>query len=273
MDVLSVVIPTYKPEDYLFNLIIDLRNQTLSSDRFKVLIILNGPRDPFYNKIKNWISGWSNFFLIYSDIKGVSAARNLGIQLTEGKYLSFIDDDDSISKNYLEELFEKAKITDSDIVQSNFKAIKGQEVNDDYISNAFSATKDQSFNLIKYRKFLSSVCGKIFKMSLLSKAKFDTSLEVAEDAVFLFSLSPHIKKMSLTSDTCIYYRNIRDGSSSRKRLEVGDVLAYFWKKLSIFSKIYFNDPRHFNFIFYLNRILAIVKILIMDLYKIVFYSK
>ena len=106
MDI-SVILPTYKPEDYLITCLDSLRQQIGDSVRFEVIIVLNGPFEGYQNMIENYIEKFhfSNATLLLAEKSGVSMARNLGIDHAKGAYVFFMDDDDVITKGCLNTLF------------------------------------------------------------------------------------------------------------------------------------------------------------------------
>ena len=102
----SVIIPTYSPGEYIYNCLTSIVNQTLLSADYEVLVILNGPKAPFYSQLEEFIASHPecHFRLMYSDVASVSNARNIGLDKAKGEYIAFIDDDDIISPYYLEGL-------------------------------------------------------------------------------------------------------------------------------------------------------------------------
>ena len=108
---ISVVIPTYKPGAYIWECLDSLGRQTLSKEEFEVIIVLNGEKEPYFSQIEDYVrqhEGELNMRLLYSEKSGVSNARNMGIDEARGEYLTFIDDDDWVTDNYLYNLFAKA---------------------------------------------------------------------------------------------------------------------------------------------------------------------
>ena len=105
---ISVIIPTYKPQDYLWRCLDSLDGQTLAKDKFEVILVLNGCKEPYDGEIKNYAVNHSQLPLDYiqTDKGGVSNARNIGIDAANGDYITFIDDDDYVSPRYLEALLE-----------------------------------------------------------------------------------------------------------------------------------------------------------------------
>ncbi len=117
---ISVVIPTYKPGAYIWECLDSLGRQTLSKEEFEVIIVLNGEKEPYFSQIEDYARKHEDGLqvrLTYSEKPGVSNARNLGIDMAHGEYLTFIDDDDWVTANYLFNLFTKAEA--GTIVASN----------------------------------------------------------------------------------------------------------------------------------------------------------
>lgn len=106
---ISVIIPTYKPQSYIWECLDSICNQTFPKDDFEVVLVLNGCREPYDGQIREYINNhpvvqWN---YIQTDKGGVSNARNLGLDAAKGEYITFVDDDDYVSGVYLEGLYEK----------------------------------------------------------------------------------------------------------------------------------------------------------------------
>ena len=105
---ISVIIPTYKPKAYLWECLDSLIIQSFPKEDFEVILVLNGCDEPYKSAIENYISTKMqrmNINFINTKQGGVSNARNLGLDVARGKYITFIDDDDYISSSYLQDLF------------------------------------------------------------------------------------------------------------------------------------------------------------------------
>lgn len=108
---ISVVVPTYKPKEYLWKCLDSIVKQTFSYKDYEVIIVLNGCTSPWREQIDHYVScnmHGINVVFINTEQSGVSNARNIGLDTAKGDYIAFIDDDDFISPVYLEELYLKA---------------------------------------------------------------------------------------------------------------------------------------------------------------------
>ena len=108
---ISVIIPTYKPQNYLWECLESLKMQTFPKGDFEIILVLNGCNEPYYSHIEDYLSlnmsdNVVNF--IHVEHGGVSNARNVALNCARGEYIAFVDDDDFISPSYLEELYAKA---------------------------------------------------------------------------------------------------------------------------------------------------------------------
>ena len=109
-DGISAIIPTYKGEKYITRLLDSLINQSIDYNLFEAIFIVNGKLDSTPDIIKKYQAENPEVNIILTESKkGVSNARNKGIELASIKYSIFIDDDDFISENYFEELYKFVK--------------------------------------------------------------------------------------------------------------------------------------------------------------------
>lgn len=104
---ISVIIPTYKPGDYIYECLDSLRQQTIDKESFEVLLVLNGCCEPWRSRLTEYVElnvQLPHFRLFQTDTAGVSNARNIGMVEASGEYIAFVDDDDFLSPSYLEGL-------------------------------------------------------------------------------------------------------------------------------------------------------------------------
>ena len=260
---IDIIIPTYKPGDFLIEGFTSLEKQKISFEKFKVTIILNGDKEPYYSNVKAALKRFNfNYSLMYTEEKGVSNARNLGLEKTSYPYIIFLDDDDLLTENYLEKLLLLAN-PDSVIV-SNVLGFESnlENVSKDYLSfdNSF-----RSKNLVKYRKYLSNSCCKLIPRNIVGNTRFDTRLFKGEDALFMFMLSPKISKIISTEPDVIYFRRIRPFSASRTKYSLFREIEIGVQQQWQYSVVFIKNFRNYSFILYVTRILAIFKVILIKM--------
>lgn len=100
---ISVIIPVYNNEQYIKRCLDSVAKQTM--DEIEVIIIDDGSNDRTAFICSQFINTNKKFSLIRQENTGVSGARNRGIRLAKGKYIAFVDSDDVLAEDYLEELY------------------------------------------------------------------------------------------------------------------------------------------------------------------------
>lgn len=115
----SVIIPVYNVENYVERTLNSIINQTF--DSFEIIIINDGSTDNTEKIVRNVLSkSGVSYKIIYQKNSGVSAARNLGIKNSSGKYIYFIDGDDYAELSLLKELYDESEITKSGVVFAGY---------------------------------------------------------------------------------------------------------------------------------------------------------
>src|SRR5690606_23632490 len=119
----SVIVPARDVEDYLPELLDDLRHQTFTDTQ--VIVVDDGSADRT-GEIAGRVAETDHRFLVLSSAgAGVSVARNLGAQHADGEFLCFVDADDRLAPTYLETLVRTARETGSDLVSCNAHRLDG----------------------------------------------------------------------------------------------------------------------------------------------------
>ena len=102
MDLISVIIPVYNVEKYITKTIESVLIQTYTN--FELILVDDGSQDNSGQICDIYSAKDQRVRVIHKKNGGVSSARNVGIDLSSGKYIAFIDGDDFVSEYYLETL-------------------------------------------------------------------------------------------------------------------------------------------------------------------------
>lgn len=256
----SVIIPTYKPKDYLWQCLSSLQGQTLNKEYFEVIIVLNGCKEPYESHILHFLETVDfSFKFIQIDEGGVSNARNRGIDVSLGEYIAFIDDDDYVSAQYLDELLCKSS-TDTVCLCLPIAFRDGFDDSIPYaLTNEYYDKKvngKQPFYIPK--KLFAGPCMKLIHRSIIGNRRFDVSLQNSEDSLYMFTISDRIRWATFTSTDAIYYRRFRIGSAvTRKRSfssRFRNAIQVIWKE----TRVFFSGFPRYNFVFYVTRMLGAI---------------
>ena len=258
---ISVIIPSYKPGQYLNECLLSIRNQTLSENEYEIIVVLNGCSEPYLQdieQIKRDIFGDSDqFIIIQTNASGVSNARNLGIEAANGEYLTFVDDDDVVSPTYLASLLEVSTPTCVGCANSYAFDNNLDEYVDNFISKAFRKCAKKKYSVLEYRSFLSPPWCKLIHREIIDNVRFSTKLKKGEDGLFCFALSPRIKEMRLAKSDAIYYQRKRPGSAMRIKRPIFKEFFDALKQEYILLLIWIKHPLSFNFFYTQTRAIGI----------------
>ncbi len=130
----SLIVPVYNVEKYVLNCLQSIDSQTYQN--YEVIIVNDGSMDNSDAIIKNFIKDKKNFKYYKKKNGGLSDARNYGLKYVIGDYLIFIDSDDTINKDLLENLNNKLKEDKVDVVRFGLNIVNEKEQTLRIINNA-----------------------------------------------------------------------------------------------------------------------------------------
>lgn len=190
----SIIIPVYNSAEYIKKCIDSIKVQTFSD--FEVLLINDGSTDNSEKIIHEMIDSDSRFRIINQKNNGVSAARNNGLLHAKNEYIIFIDSDDWIEPNLLEEI---VKINNNyDIIQYDFYKATESSKKEIHIKSELSEIIQGEGAVVWKRTF---------KRKLLDGITFDVSIKGGED--YLFCVYAFLKTNSFYYlNKCLYNYNI-----------------------------------------------------------------
>ena len=119
---ISVIVPVYNVENYLEKCLNSLVNQTL--EEIEILVINDGSTDYSQKIIDEFQKKFPQKIKVFSkENGGLSDARNFGIERASGNFLAFVDSDDYISENMLQEMYDLAIKNEAEIVICNLQKV------------------------------------------------------------------------------------------------------------------------------------------------------
>lgn len=264
---ISVILPTYKPQSYLWECMSSLERQTLSHDKFEVLLVLNGCCEPYNSQIKSWLAQHASLNVNYIQINqgGVSNARNIALDKAKGEYITFLDDDDFVSPTYLEELYAKAT---PEIVSLCYP-LSFVDGTADYQPYAITADYEKNFSLEscdykKAKKFFSGPVYKLIHKSIIGERRFNLNFRNGEDSIFMFLISDRLKNVAFTSRKAVYYRRIRENSATTIKRSPLSVAMNSCAMIVTYAKIYLCHPFSYSFSFFLTRVLGSIRTVMIE---------
>ena len=208
----TIGIPVYEAETYIFRAMESVLSQTFSSIEF--LIIDDGCTDASMDIIRDFQAqhprGKDIRIISHKQNKGVSAARNRIIDEAAGEYLYFMDADDVIADYTIDLLMRNIQVFNAEIVFGSYEKIWKEGEREVYQYPSIQLMGEDQMAIFAYRKYAgiqASACNYLVKTSLLrtSKLRF-IQVNYWEDLVFTFDLVTLVSRVVLLPDiTYTYY--------------------------------------------------------------------
>ncbi|MEU7768622.1 glycosyltransferase family 2 protein [Nocardia sp. NPDC049190] len=212
----SVIVPVYNLESYLESALDSIVNQTIVFENSIELILINdGSTDSSDEICQNAKKRYpDNVAYFKQEHRGVSVARNVGLDRASGKYVNFFDGDDAWSRDAFSASvdFLDRHHDEVDLVASKIKFFDAQtgEHRNNYKFHKTRVLKLSS----EPDSPLFHVTTCIFRRQALEGLKFDARLKITEDGKFLSEFLLRKKAYGVLSETVYYYRKRRDSSSA-----------------------------------------------------------
>ncbi len=224
-ELISVIVPIYNVESYLNRCVESLVKQTYQN--IEIILVDDGSTDNSGILCEKWASKDERIQVIHTENRGLSAARNAGINSAKGKYLYFIDSDDWVEYDILEVLSENMKTYRVDLSSCGIKEDYGeQELKVEKDRKWIEVTQKQMFHEILCNRYVYGyVWNKLFKTELVENLRFDEELFSQEDMDFTMRYLERCKNSVYTESEYYHYRQRTTSMTS----EVG----YSPRKLSI----------------------------------------
>ncbi len=229
---IDIIMPVYNtPIDDLKRCLSSIERQTFKD--YKVYIIDDGSLDDVRSFLDEYVRDKDEVIVKHVVNGGVSRARNIGIDSSSAEYLTFVDSDDTLEENFLEEAFSLIKDNDLDLVIGGYNEVKNGEVvkvrkcddgfyiydksNLDLVMDKLLSGKLREDN----KKIGSLPTGRIYtrlyKRSVLGDLRFNSSLGMSEDTLFMIDFMDRVKQIGLSSSIWYNYY-INDYSISRRKV-------------------------------------------------------
>ena len=239
-DLISIIVPIYKVEEYLDECVHSLVNQTYRN--LEIILVDDGSPDNCPAMCDEWALKDSRIRVIHKTNGGLSDARNAALEIAKGEYLCFVDSDDFVSEDMCEVMLNVLRVNQADIVSTGFKTYK----NGEYTSySGFQpkclTAKEAMEEVLVGGCITPSVCGKLFSRECFTDVWFPRN-EIYEDAAVIPKLFSQSKRVYYHENQFYVYRyndsGITKSSYSKKHSErllrdkqvARDVLT-FWPDL------------------------------------------
>lgn len=243
---ISIIVPVYNVEKYIEDCIKSILAQTF--DDFELILIDDGSTDSSYSICYTYSKSNKKIKLLKKENGGVSSARNLGLEQATGEYIAFIDSDDYVAPNYLENLISSIE-PKTEFVFSGLRYFAfGKEQDNVHLEHySWNLMQEHDFLNFLQQPLQTSPCAKLYLHSVIkdNNLRFDKSLSYAEDKDFNLKFFRHISNAVSISYSGYFYRQDVEGSLTKKKHEkVFQYKCLHWEmKREICLKRHFNSVK------------------------------
>lgn len=196
MSKISIIVPVYKVEKYLNRCLDSILAQTFTD--WECILIDDGSPDNSGKICDEYAKKDERFVVIHQENAGVSAARNAGLDIAKGEYITFVDSDDWVESNFLQEQYSDIVSDDYDVCICGFV---GKQKSKKKILNCKEAKK----KLFGQKGTGAYSFLRIIKKEILVGMRYDTSVSYLEDTDFFYRLYEKCNKILWTNKSLYNY--------------------------------------------------------------------
>ena len=244
---IDVIIPVYNtPIIDLERCLNSIIKQTYMN--YKVYIIDDGSNDITKNYLDDFVKNKDNFIVKHIKNNGVSNARNLGIEISSSKYITFVDADDTLENNFFQEAYELIEKYNLDVIIGGYNEIKNSNIIRTRLSlpglHIYEGkTIDNFFEKLLTSKTNESnkeigdcptgrIYTRLFKRTRIGNLRFDTNIHMSEDTLFMIDYTYKAKRIGIVDRIWYnYYINNYSISRGTKKEEMIENLKGFLNEI------------------------------------------
>lgn len=213
-DLISIIVPIYNVERYIKQCINSIVRQSYKN--IEVILIDDGSKDNSGIICDYYSTKYKQVKVIHKENEGVSVARNIGIELSIGKYITFIDADDFVEPTYVESLYKQCVDKNADLsicgaidIDDKNKIIK-TSIEYSKLVDVQEAIKE----LLNEKYYSSVVWAKMYRRDLFKNIKFNKDIKIAEDLDVLYRVIDRCNLINIDTSKKLYYYRNRENSAT-----------------------------------------------------------
>lgn len=221
----SVVVPCYKVLPWIDRCIDSLANQTLKS--LEIIAVDDGSPDATGERLEHWAEQYpGRVKVVHKENGGCASARNAGLAIAAGEFVTFVDADDWTDTSMLEQLYRAAVLSSADVSQCGYAEVFEDSGRIDYYPTAWGGDEQYGTcgitrDISSYLTVKPSIWRRLYRTSFLSSNSIDFNerLRRFDDLPFQFEVFSRLDKMAIIPDCFYFYRQEREGQDVAVRDE------------------------------------------------------
>lgn len=255
----SVIIPVFNAEKHIDDCLNSICNQSFSF-KYEIILVDDGSRDNSESIINRYVSKFDFVKYYRQENEGPSVARNLGIEVSCGKYIVFVDSDDWCDRNMIETAYKNIENNSADwAIHGYYIELKNERKQISIDNDIFVNENDkigECIILLEEKMLIASPWTSIYKSEIikLNNIRFNKNLSYGEDVLFNLEYLLYVSSIYISKDKLYHYRKTLEETLSSKyipnRLET--IMYNTNKRKEVYKKFNMNDKNsmiHFSNMF------------------------
>ena len=209
MPVVSVIVPVYNVEKYIHRCVDSILAQTFTD--FELILVDDGSPDNCPAICDEYAEKDSRIRVIHQENGGLSAARNAGLDVATGEYISFVDSDDWVESGFLMKMASQMNKDNSQMVVSGARKIWPGKVENNKVSTTdICIDRDKAVSLLARPEWVYFVAwNKLYHRGIFANIRFPEDY-IHEDEFVIHRVYNNCGRISLINDVLYNYRQLPD---------------------------------------------------------------
>ncbi len=201
---ISIIVPVYKVEKYLDKCVSSIVNQTYQN--LEIILVDDGSPDSCGAMCDAWAAKDSRIRVIHKENGGLSDARNAGLAVANGEYVSFVDSDDWVSWGFIENLWNAIEQTGSDISTCLIIPVyEGEHVDPRHCPGEIECIQaEEALSRLIEDKLRQVVWNKLYKREVIADILFAKG-KLHEDEFWSYQIIGNARRIAITDAPGYYY--------------------------------------------------------------------
>lgn len=226
---ISLIVPVYNQEKYIERCLNSILVQTYQ--KFEVIIIDDGSNDKSAEICDKYGQKDKRFRIFHIKNAGVSNARNIGMKKARGEYITFLDSDDTLHREFLFTLLEHIKSTNCQIAISGFfRVFDNSTKAEDLLPYTGIVNVLDEFDY-SYNYTFRHIWGALYNRKIIEGEEFATDLYVGEDSLFMSKMILKSPKICFVNKCLYNYFCLEESSSHGIMTKKKATVCRAWERI------------------------------------------
>lgn len=232
--ILSIVIPVYNAENYVTELLNDFMKQSL--EKVEIILIDDGSKDNSFDICNEYAKKNESVVVFHQENQGASAARNKGIEMAKGKYIVFVDSDDRISENFVENICSICEQEHADLIQFDAYIKKSEEISERKVKleEGYARLEDYYYHVLNQE--VNEPWDKAYKAEIIHAHSicFNTKMTIGEDVSLTLDFLTYVNTVYVHHSANYYYERNDAGICANAKLKHLDDMELLYQNMKNF---------------------------------------